>query len=341
MKICNIFGAALIGCVMALPAAAKTVDWSSATSALIGSTYTPAGSASGSNVTTGSGLDLVLALDSSGSMTSLTGADVDGDGFNDRLRKVQRIAARQLVDSLVPNSMVSVGIVDFDSRASVVQPLTTLTGAGPVAVQNAINQINASGGTAIDLGVSRAADELSANGTAGRGQQIIVMSDGESDQSDAVSAATAAFAAGYQVNAIALPGANTTVLSAVATAGGGRFIDATNDISKVIGAFSPSGGSTSFVGVQSIMVTDPANNSYAVSPDAFGSFSATPYTIMAGANVWRSVVTFDDGSTLSAELVVNGVPAGGGVAPVPLPGGAALYLLGLAVAGAAVRRKAA
>ena len=149
--------------------AAASVSWTNPAnnSAFpVGTPAMPMGTASGVGVT-GSGLDLVLVLDSSGSMGRFEAGQT--------LQQWQRDAAIALVNSL-PTGTTSVSIVEFDSFASVVTGLTPLLPVGNIA---AINGVNASGGTTIGSGITAAQTVLTgATATAGRSGQMVVLSDG-------------------------------------------------------------------------------------------------------------------------------------------------------------------
>ncbi|KNX40165.1 von Willebrand factor type A domain protein [Roseovarius tolerans] len=134
-------------------------------SAVVNTAITPTGSASITG-TTGDGLDLVLVLDSSGSMGGSRAA-------------AQRAAAKALVASL-PTSTSSVSIVEFDSDANLVIGLTPLTPASNItAINAAIDVVDASGGTFIGSGIDEATGILTGAGaTASRSQQMVVLSDG-------------------------------------------------------------------------------------------------------------------------------------------------------------------
>ncbi|MEO1749655.1 MAG: VWA domain-containing protein, partial [Pseudomonadota bacterium] len=216
---------------LAAPAfAAGSVAWlnpANGSTFPVGTVVTPDGQANASG-TVGGGLDLVLVLDSSGSMGASVPLNIPNTP-NPTRAQVQQQAANALVNALPAGSNVSV--VDFDSSATVVQGLTPTPNS---AINSAINGINASGGTNIGAGIAAADAELDANGNTANSQQILVISDGSSTQSIAEAAAAAAAADGYTVNSVGFPGANTTVLEAVANAGGGTFVNFNNNPQDII-----------------------------------------------------------------------------------------------------------
>ncbi|MEM9267737.1 MAG: VWA domain-containing protein [Pseudomonadota bacterium] len=291
----------------------------------VGTMAMPDGQANASG-TIGGGLDLMLVLDSSGSM----GASVSGTGKT--RQQIQQEAANALVNGLPAGS--NVGVVDFDSSASVVQPLTTIPDG---AVNAAINGINASGGTDIASGINAAVGELNANGTPTNSQQILVISDG-STFPDPAPAAAAAAAAGYTVNSVAFPGANLTTMQDIASSGGGTFVNFTNNPQDIVNIFSGAGGGV-LVGVSSVDITDPDGNTYAAAVDAIGNFKANAYNLKLGNNMWTALATFTDGSTATATW--NLIGTAGGTNPVPVPPSMLLMASGLIALGVARRRRKA
>ena len=133
--------------------AAGSVAWlspSDGSSFPVGTSVSPMGQANAKG-TVGGGLDLVLVLDSSGSMGSSVRLPT---GVVTR-QQLQQDAANALVNGLP--SGTNVGVVDFDSSASVVQ---TLTPTPDPAINTAIDGINAFGGTDIARGITVADGEL-------------------------------------------------------------------------------------------------------------------------------------------------------------------------------------
>ncbi len=325
--------------VLALGAAASlnvfadvSVDWTSpadGSSYLVGTDVQLTGVAGASGVI-GTGLDLVLVLDSSGSMTSVR----TSGGVTQSLANWQKSAAITLVNSLPLGT--SVGIVEFDSDAQLVTGLVSLS-VNKAGVIAAINATDASGGTNIPFGINAAVAELtSVRATAGFSQQIVVFSDGVSSGNPAAAAAAALLAGVEAVHSVALPGSSVSVMNSIATSGNGTFVDVTSgNLSSLETLFSGTG--FSLVGLDRVEVTLPDGTVTTVVADAFGNFSVDR-NITLGAQSFTATAYGTDGSVDSAFITLNGYKPSVGV---PEPSGMLLLGLGLLGLGFARRRQAA
>lgn len=111
-------------------------------------------------------LNLCLVLDHSGSM-------------HGRPLDTVKQAAIKLVDNLSPQDRIS--IVGFDHRAEVIVNNQAVT--NPEAIQSAISQLRATGGTCIDEGMNLGIEEL-IKGKDDRVSQIFLLTDGENEHGD-------------------------------------------------------------------------------------------------------------------------------------------------------------
>ena len=318
--------------------AATSVTWNSpanGSSFSVGTIVAPDGTASALGQT-GSGLDLILVLDSSGSMTS----NQTVGGVSKSRREWQQDAAIALVNNLPANN-ISVGIVEFDSNANLVRQLSPLL-TDKALIIAAINSVNASGGTRIGSGIVTATTELTgANHTVGRSQQLVVFSDGASSGNPPSDAAAALVAGVDSVHSVLLPGGSATTMQNIAASGNGTFVDASTaqGVQDLIDLFSGFGGS--LVGIDRIDITMPDGTFLgSVAVDAFGNFNTPDWMMTLGANEFVATAYGTDGTSASAPLTLYGITNGNPPpAPIPEPGLLGLLGLGLGLMSLVGKRK--
>lgn len=332
---------ATLGLSAGVASAAGTVQWNAPANGAtfaVGTEVMPDGTATGLS-TGGTGLDLALVLDASGSMAS----SATSGGVTKSRAEWQAEAAVALVNSLPANN-TAVTVIEFGttSGTSVVLPLTPTTTTTDIV--NAINGISATqSATAIGTGIDTAANELlnGTNARTGVSKQMVVISDGSNNAgTNPVTAATNANGDGITVHGVSIPGGNTSQMQSIATAGGGTFFNASTDqgLQDLLSLFSGFGGN--LVGVSQVDITMPDGTVLPdVATDAFGNFKTPGWNMLLGANVFTATAFFDDGSTDSATLTLFGV--NDSTNPIPLPAAGWLLLSGLAGLGVArrVRRK--
>jgi len=311
--------ATAIGLTAGMASAAGTVQWNN-----------PADGTVFDVGTEGSGLDLALVLDGSGSMSL---SETSG-GVTKTRAQWQADAAIALVNSL-PSTGTAVAVIEFDSSASVVLSLTPTTSSTDIV--NAINGVSPGGSTAIGTGIQVAQTELlGPNGTAGASKQMVVISDGQNNVGiNPVTAATTAAGAGITVHGVSIPGTSTTQMQNIASAGGGAFVDFSNpdDLQDIEDFFSGAGGS--FVGVDQVDIEMPDGTVLSDVPvTALGNFKTPGWNIVLGDNVFTATAFFEDGSSESATLTLVGQTAA-----IPLPAAGWLLLSGLAGLGLARRAR--
>ena len=299
--------------------AAVAVNWAGPSSSGVyfaGQVINPFGNANASGIVGGSGLDLALVLDSSGSMGSVN----SGKTLNQWLQE----ASTALVNAL-PAASTSVSVIDFDSGATLLQGLTPLS-SGSAAVISAINAIDASGGTNIGAGIDSAATELTgANHTAGATQMMVVVSDGFSS-GDPASNALAALGAGVDaIHTVGLPGHDAFTMQNIATSGNGIYTNVSN-LTSLIDLFN--GTSGNLVGIDHVDVT--MNNGVLINDiaiDGLGNFVLPNATLALGDNIFTAVAYDTLGNSASAELILTAIPA------VPEPSTYAMLGFGLLLLG--------
>lgn len=161
-------------------------------------------------------IDLALVIDDSGSMSG------------SKLTAAQN-GAKLLVDKL--NSGAFSALVSFNSTATREFDLTAMDAAGQSAINTAIDQLNAGGGTYIGAGVIYATEELTGDETlfsmvtspSGNDRDdaekiMILLSDGLTlDETGTTAAADLAKAAGIRIITIAVAGADEAFMENLAT----------------------------------------------------------------------------------------------------------------------------
>ncbi len=157
-------------------------------------------------------MDVVFALDSSGSMQ-----------WNDP-SGLRKTAAKSFVD-MMDSSQDTAGVVSWDYSIDFTYPLSS----DFPTVKWWIDQVNSSGGTNLDVGLNAAISLLDSGKQAGASWAIIFLSNGQGTYTPAASGGPAAVAAakGYVIYSIGLgPSPATSALTDMANATGGQYYPA-------------------------------------------------------------------------------------------------------------------
>jgi Ca-activated chloride channel family protein len=307
--------------------AAVAVSWlapANNSAFLAGTPITLTGAANASGIAGGTGLDLALVLDSSGSMTI--------NELGKTRQQWQREAAIALVNAL-PQNTTSVAVIDFDSVAHLDRVLTPLN-PSKAQVISAINGVDALGQTNIGAGITAGATELlGARGTAGRTQIEIVITDGQSNVGNSLLATQNAITAGVDaIYTVGLPGSTPTELQNIATAGNGTFTNSVANVGALAALFAGTAGN--LVGIDHVDVT-LANGTFlgSVGLDGLGNFQLPNVTLNLGDNLFKAEAFDSVGNSASSYLHVTGIaPA------VPEPSTWAAMAACLGVLGAVMRK---
>ncbi len=171
--------------------------------------------------------DIVLVIDSSGSMTS-------NDPSN-----IRKSAAKSFASKMKSTDRVSV--VDFDNSARLAIGLSNNLSS----INAAIDTIDSSGGTDIGAGVSIALTQLTTNSDNSKNRAIILLTDGDGSYNSSLTTQLAT--AGIRVFAIGLTGSvNTTLLQGIATGtnGGYKQIQTADGLNNIFTEFASVFGDT-------------------------------------------------------------------------------------------------
>ncbi len=229
-------------------------------------------------------LDMIFVMDTSQSLRRSDPQDFRSQG------------AIGLIENLSPRSDIKVGVVSFDNRGHLAQPLTSEREA---AIQ-ALRGLPKSGSTNIAAGIETALAELKQNGRPGSSRVIMLFTDGMSNEKKAYESAIAAHAAGATIQSLLL-GSNqkgTSILDTVAWATGGGFLKV-SDPAMLPQAFLD----LRTTGVESVMLS--VNGSKPIAAKLAGGTFAGELPLSIGDNQIVALATSLDGDTQEATVTVT------------------------------------
>ena len=155
-------------------------------------------------------LDMMFVMDTSTSLRSTDPKDYRSAG------------AIGLVENLSPRSDIKIGVVGFDARGELVQPMTS----DRKLVAKALRDMPRSGSTNLAAGIKAALKELKTHGRPGSSRLIMLFTDGQSNRRQAHAAAVDAHGQGVTIQTLLL-GANrkgTEILDEISWATGGSLV---------------------------------------------------------------------------------------------------------------------
>ena len=232
-------------------------------------------------------LDLVFVLDSSKSLYR-----TDPDNF-------RSAGVVSLIENLSPKSDVKVGVVSFDFKARLLQPLTTNRRDAIKALRN----LDRDGGTDIADGIETALAELEANARPDSTRVILLFTDGRSSARKARLAMEEAKSRGVAVHTLLL-GADekgARILREIASGTGGSFVQVT-DPAMLPDAFQ----NLRTTGVDSVVLK--VNDSRPIPARLVGGSFSAHVTLQPGENRIIAIAKGLDGERATAEVRVNSGP---------------------------------
>ena len=229
-------------------------------------------------------LDIIFVMDTSGSLRRSDPQDYRAQG------------AVGLIRNLSPKSDIKIGVVSFDQKSELAQPLTH----DREAAANALLLLPRSGSTNIAAGITAALGELQNNGREGATQVIMLFTDGMSNKNKAYDAAVEATKRGITIQSLMLGDSSKggKIMDTIAWATGGTYLPV-DDPAKLPEAFL----NLKTTGVDSVTLKcerfDPIEAKL-----AGGTFIGT-LPVATGDNTIKAFATSLDGDTKETEIVVS------------------------------------
>ena len=229
-------------------------------------------------------LDIMFVMDTSQSLRSSDPKDFRSAG------------AIGLVRNLSPKSNIKIGVVSFDSKSELAQPMTS----NREDVIEALRRLPRSGSTNLAAGIRAALAELERNGRPGSSRVIMLFTDGMSNKNKAYDAAVEGTLQGVTIQSLLLGRSSkgTKILDTIAWATGGSFLQV-DDPSKLPEAFL----NLRTTGVDSVTLS--VNGSEPVPARLAGGTFAASLPVEIGANRIVAFATSLDGDTRESEITVN------------------------------------
>jgi len=229
-------------------------------------------------------LDMIFVMDTSQSLRGTDPKDFRSQG------------AVGLVRSLSPRSDIKIGVVSFDSKGNLVQPMTSERDRVVDAIQN----LPRSGSTNLAAGLLTALRELEKNGRPDSSRVIMLFTDGKSNERKAYDAAIQSHHQGVTVQTLLLGSdtKGTSILDTVAWATGGSFVQV-KDPTELPKAFLD----LRTTGVDSVTLS--VNDSEPVTAKLAGGTFTGNLPLEVGENRIVAFATSLDGQTQESVVTVN------------------------------------
>jgi len=229
-------------------------------------------------------LDIMFVMDTSGSLRSSDPQDY------------RSLGAIGLVESLSPKSDIKIGVVSFDNKSDLAQPMTS----SREHVINTLKLLPRSGSTNLAAGIETAVAELERKGRPGSSRVIMLFTDGMSNKNKAYDAAVEATKKGITIQTLMLGSSNqgTKILDTIAWATGGSFLPV-SDPEMLPEAFL----NLRTTGVDSVTLS--VNGAVPVPARLAGGTFAASLPLDVGENRIVAFATSLDGETKESSITVN------------------------------------
>jgi Mg-chelatase subunit ChlD len=229
-------------------------------------------------------LDMMFVIDTSASLRGTDPKDFRSTG------------AIGLVGNLSPKSDIKIGVVSFDDKGELAQPLTS---ERDMVVQ-ALRDLPRSGSTNLAAGIRTALAELELHGRPGSSRVIMLFTDGMSNEKKAYDAAVQSHSQGAAIQTLLLGASKKggSILDTIAWATGGSFVQVT-DPTMLPQAFLD----LRTTGVDSVMLS--VNGSDPVPARLAGGTFAGSVPLEVGENRIVALATSLEGQTQESVRTVN------------------------------------
>ncbi len=229
-------------------------------------------------------LDMMFVMDTSQSLRGTDPKDFRSTG------------AIGLVRNLSPKSDIKIGVISFDKRGELSQPLTS----NRDNVVEVLRNLPRSGSTNLAAGIHAALEELENNGRPGSSRVIMLFTDGKSNEKKAYDAAVQSVSQRVTIQTLLLGSdrKGTSILDTIAWATGGSFLQV-KDPTMLPQAFLD----LRTTGVDSVTLS--VNGSEPVPARLAGGTFTGSVPLEVGENRIVALATSLEGQTQESAIIVN------------------------------------
>ncbi len=229
-------------------------------------------------------LDMMFVMDTSGSLSGTDPEDFRSTG------------AIGLVRNLSPKSDIKIGVVSFDNKGELAQPMTS----DRDSVVRALRNLPRSGSTNLAGGIQAALEEFEKNGRPDSSRVIMLFTDGKSNERKAYDAALQSHSQRATIQTLLLGSdkKGTSILDTIAWATGGNFVQV-SDPTMLPEAFL----NLRTTGIDSVTLS--VNGSEPIPARLAGGTFAGNLPLAVGENRIVALATSLEGETQESAITVN------------------------------------